>query len=136
MHIELEPDDPRIRAGLADLMRRLEPIVGREFDADHVAQACELVADHRQQFRRRYGADFPRLVPFVLPSLKYIHFVRPDIDDREIRIQLRNLIVQLSRRGLLPSTIEIVTAVRHCWPRYKPPIEEFRVDPLVKQKLN
>jgi len=132
---ELEDDDPRLIQSANALLVKLQPYVGQNFDAGHVATICELVKDHRQAFRREHDAEFPPLVPFVLPSLKYIHFVRADITDENIRNQLRNLIVQLSRRGVLPSAMEIATAVHQCWPWYRPPIEEFRADPLLKQRL-
>jgi len=133
--VELEDNDPRLITATNDLLKRLEPFVGQDFGVQNIERICEIVRDHRAEFRRENQADFPVLVPFVLPSLRFIHFVRPDIEDKEIRIQLRNLLVQLSRRQLLPAAIEVATAVRQCWPRYKPPIEEFRVDPLMKQRL-
>jgi len=133
--VELEDDDPRLTASANSLANKLQQFVGREFDEGNVAHMCEMVQEHRREFRQKYNADFPPLVPFVLPSIRFIHFVRPDIEDKEIRIQLRNIIVQLGRRQVLPAAIEIVRAVQLCWPTYKPPIEEFRADPLLKQEL-
>lgn len=133
---EFADDDPRLIASANKLLENLQPFVGEHFDASHVEQICEMVRDHREAFRREHQAEFPPLVPFVLPSLKYIHFVRADIDDREISIQLRNIIVQLGRRQSLPSALEIATACKQCWPRYRPPIESFRADPLLKQRLH
>jgi len=135
--IELEDNDPRLIRATNDLLERLRPFVGQHFDALNVERICEIVRDHRAEFRRENQADFPPLVPFVLPSLKFIHFVRPDIDNKEIQIQLRNLLVQLSRRpNVLPSALEVATAVRQCWPKYEPPIEVFRTDPLMKTRLH
>jgi hypothetical protein len=135
--VELEPDDPRVVAAAADLIQRLQPYVGLNFDMGNVETICELVRQHRVAFKREHNADFPPLVPFVLPSLRYIHFVRADIEDREISIQLRNIIVQLSRRGVFDagSALEIATAAKQCWPHYHAPIEDFRADPLLKQRL-
>jgi hypothetical protein len=135
---ELDDNDPRLIAAADLLLEALQPFVGQHFDAGRLDEVCDLVQQHRIAFRRAYDADFPPLVPFVLPSIRFIHFVRADIDDREIRIQLRNLLVQLSRRGpgVLPPAIEIVRAVKQCWPRYQPPVEEFRADPLMRQRLN
>lgn len=134
--VELEDDDPRLIVSANKLLERLQPFVGRNFDAANLDAICELVQDHRVAFRREHNADFPPLVPFVLPSLKFIHFVRADIEDKEIHIQLRNLLVQLSRRGALPSAMEVAKAVKLCWPRYEPPIEHIRADPLMKQRLH
>ena len=133
--ISLDDDDPRLATAANALAGKLQSFVGLEFDEGNVARMCDVVQDHRRQFKQQFGADFPPLVPFVLPSIRFIHFVRPDIADKEIRIQLRNIVVQLSRRQMLPAAIEIVRAVKLCWPRYQPPIEEFRRDPLVKQEL-
>jgi hypothetical protein len=135
--MELEDDDPRLIKSANELLAELQPFVGRHFDAGNVERICELVQQHRIAFKREYGAEFPPMVPFVLPSLKFIHFVRADIEDQEIRIQLRNLLVQLSRRpNALPSALEIAKAVKQCWPRYRPPIEEFRADPLMQERLH
>jgi hypothetical protein len=136
--VELEPDDPRVVAAAADLIQRLQPYVGLNFDMGNVETICELVRQHRVAFKREHNADFPPLVPFVLPSLRYIHFVRADIDEREIAIQLRNIIVQLSRRpGVFDadSAMEIDMAAKQCWPLYRSRMEEFRADPLLKQRL-
>jgi hypothetical protein len=131
----LDDDDPRLNASANALQARLQPFVGLNFDASRLEQICEIVREHRIAFKREHGAEFPPLVPFVLPSVRFIHFVRADLEDQIIRNQLRNLIVQLSRRQVLPSAIELAAAVRQCWPRYRPPIEEFRADPLLKQRL-
>jgi hypothetical protein len=136
--VELEPDDPRVVAAAADLLQRLQPYVGQHFDTTNVGAICELVKDHRDAFKRDHNADFPPLVPFVLPSLRYIHFVRADIDEREIAIQLRNIIVQLSRRpGVFDadSAMEIDMAAKQCWRLYRSRIEELRADPLLRQRL-
>ena len=133
---ELDPNDPLLLAAANDLSVKLQPFVGQHFDAGNLDEICDLVQQHRRAFRRQHDADFPPLLPFVLPSIRYIHFVRADIDDQEIRIQLRNLLVQLSRRGVLPPAIEIVKAINLCWPQYRPPIEEFRADPLMQQSLH
>jgi hypothetical protein len=133
--VELDDDDPRLIQSANLLLAHLQPYVGQHFDASNVEMICEIVRDHRSTFRREHQADFPPLVPFVLPSVRYIHFVRADLDAGVIQTQLRDLIVQLSRRGVLPSALEIVTAVKQCWPGYRPPIEEFRADPLLRQRL-
>jgi hypothetical protein len=132
---EFDDDDPRLIASANKLLESLQPYVGQHFDIGNIERIYDVVKDHRAAFRREHGSDFPPLVPFILPSLKYIHFVRADIEDREISIQLRNIIVQLSRRKVLPHSLEIASAAKRCWPLYKPPIEHFRADPLLRQKL-
>lgn len=135
MRPEPDMDDPRMIQAYNRLTAILEAHVGEEFNAAHMDRICREVTEHREAFRRDHDADFPVLVPFVLPSLRFIHFVRADADDTKIYNMLRNILVQLARRKILPPAQEIAMAVRLCWPNYRPPIEDWAADPLLEQRL-
>jgi hypothetical protein len=136
MNLELDTIDQRTAASMHLLTRKLATLLNREFSVNAIEAMRYIVDDHRTTFKREQGFDFPELVPFYLPSVGLIVWYRADLDDMAIRNKLLMLLRQLGERGKPVSAIEVAAAVKRAWPRYHPPIEEYRRDPKLKMPLS
>jgi len=130
----LENDDERVQEGLRTLGQALNTYVQTftTFNQALVDQVQFILQEHSANFKTKYGHEFPPLGVFVLPSARFIICCRKDMEDKEIHNQLLIWLRQFSERGIHPSALEVVQAVKACWPQYRPPIEALRKDTKAK----
>lgn len=132
---ELDTQDPRVTASLKLLGTRLSNFLYFPFDGRTVELMERIVQEHRAEFKRDHGYEFPPLVPFVLPSVKFIVFYRADLEDQAIHDKMLMLLRQFAERKAKVSEIELAFAIKSCWPHYRPPIETMRKNPRVGRVL-
>jgi hypothetical protein len=123
---ELPFDDERVQTSFQLLMRQMQRFIGEPLNSRTVSVILTMIDDHRTNFRREYGHDFPQLVPFILPSSQFIAWFRADLDDHEIYQKVLNLLHEFTVTKVPVNEVELATAIKMAWPSYQPPIEDFR----------
>lgn len=131
---ELAPDDPRLKAAMEALRRVIAGVVAREPDlmtpvAMH--NLLEAVKWHRERCKTKHGFDFPHLVPFILPRLNEVKFVRADLDRPSVEQLVINTAREHEAQGITMG--EIAWAVRVAFPDFRP---HALYAPTTKKELN
>jgi hypothetical protein len=134
----LDNHDERVQNGLRELSQALSRFVSSfaTFDQSLIDRVDYVIKHHADKFKAETGYEFPPLGVFVLPSARFIICCRKDLEHKEIHAQLLIWLRQFAAKGIHPSAMEVVNAVRQCWPNYKPPIEAYRKDSRKKLILH
>lgn len=132
-----DSNDPLVVASSRELSGKLQQVFSqaKSFDRQLIDHLEQVVYDHRANFKSVHGVSFPEIVPFFLPTHRFICFERRDLTDTEIRNKLVQMIRDISIRGVRLEAVEFAAAVIRTWPKYRPPVEELRNDPKTENQL-
>lgn len=116
--IELDNQDPRVKACLSLMITQLSSLVTKEADwsLTTVSDAEDMMERLRMDFKRTYGFDFPEMTAFYMPSVALLLFYRRDLDYPVIRDHMVILAQKLARRGVRPDPMEMSEAMMRAWP--------------------
>lgn len=132
---ELPEDDYRLTKGLNNLLDRLR--VQMERGTPSWDQLLYIAYNHRMDFKRETGYDFPRVSPFYLPSVRFAAFFLSDRDEQSAGLQVHIVLRDLATKGFTVSALEVAAAVRKCWPHIKHlAVEDKRKDPKLVGQLH
>jgi len=133
---ELPDNDPRVRDFSTRLTRMLAAyIVGRTLD-QHVMRSINTMIDHQRiNFKQTYGYEIPELVAVVLPTSRFIHFFRADLETEQIQTVIGNMLQHLKVNNIPVDTHELATAIKLAWPQYDPAIEVFQAHRAARKAL-
>lgn len=132
---ELPEGDFRLTNGLNDLLSRLRVQVER--GTPTWDELRDIAYNHRMDFKRETGYDFPRVSPFYLPSVRFAAFFPSDRDEQTAGLQVHLVLRDLATKGFKVSALEVATAVKKCWPHIKHlAVEDKRKDPKLVGQLH
>lgn len=133
---ELPDNDPRIRDFTARLTRMIQMYVGKDLD-NHTMRSINTMIDHQRiNFKQTYGYDIPKLVAIVLPTSRFIHFFRADLETPQIHTVIGNMLRELGMHRVPVDKRELATAIKLAWPQYDPTIEVYDNDRSGKVLIN
>jgi hypothetical protein len=116
-------NDPRVTAGQTELEQRVIVYFRarpRNADLDTASDLRTIARDHRTEFKKQHGVDFPRLVPFIVPSIGEVKLLPADWSSSRVRRELAILIGDYAKRGITVPAVELAQAVSRTWPRFRP----------------